>query len=165
MKNLPEPLNIKEKEIKNCEPYSTTAKFEEYEKKRAIALKITSQQLKNIPLKDRDDFVFQFLTPSKFVFLTEQLNCLNLIIDEIWELKDALNKDSNRVPPISNLANINKSVDEEVTTINDFVDHQKKRHEFGLLTEDDFRKKSLAEIEYYYQFLTPGWAIFKVYYF
>lgn len=71
MKNVPEPLTIKDINLNKCEPISTTAKFDEFKQKRSIALQITPQQLKNIPIGDRDDFVYRFLI---FGYLTFQKN-------------------------------------------------------------------------------------------
>lgn len=61
---IPTPLIIDHEQIASTEPSSTTAKFEEYLKNRSQALKISAIELRKISEKEREENIYQYLTPG-----------------------------------------------------------------------------------------------------
>ncbi|KAI1712739.1 hypothetical protein DdX_09363 [Ditylenchus destructor] len=132
----PAPLVIDVVSNLDAEPVSTTAKFEEYEEKRQEALQMSPMQLRKMSEKEREEYVFQYLTP-----------------DEIWVLKDAIKK----IPPVSKIELPPKTQDSDGlhNIASGFTEHDQKRREFLSLSDEQLLQLPVSQLEFYYQYLSP----------
>lgn len=72
-------------------------------------------------------------------------------LEEIWLLKDAMKKS-----PVEEIHMDGVNLTEKRVTLEDFISHELKRHEYKAFSDEELKSKPMSEIEYYYQFLTPG---------
>ncbi|TMS36905.1 hypothetical protein L596_003965 [Steinernema carpocapsae] len=127
----PPPLNIDNNIV--VQPLSTPAKREEYNRNRPHALAMTSHQILAMSEDERDEKIYKYLSP-----------------DETWNVKEAL----RRIPPALDISTTDNV---EIVDRHDNIDELEEKRTFYMnLSDNDFLKTPLAQIQSFFPYLSAG---------
>uniref|UniRef100_A0A1I7YVD2 EF-hand domain-containing protein n=1 Tax=Steinernema glaseri TaxID=37863 RepID=A0A1I7YVD2_9BILA len=127
----PAPLKIDDSA--EVPPISTPALREQYDRKRALALEMTSGQILLMEEKERDEHVYKFLSP-----------------DEIWKIKAIL----CRVPPPIDISKITQ--DTGIDRSLHFEEYEQNRKLYFQLSDDEVQEMPIIHVHSFFAYLSAG---------